>query len=165
MGSRLWHPSFFQDDQPSHEWNWNSLALGSLYNASLGDAGWSSPKFLDDDDVLEVEGVSVDEVRNIGNVCPRFPVERERREDQLRVVVDQWRKLVPKKEEEYIGGSVIEAFWRTVTFDLLLADRDYLAGAPDRRDVRLPRGAARMHPTTAEEEAEAREWARIGSAL
>lgn len=135
-----------------------ALALGSLYNASLGDAGWSPPKFLDDDDVLEMEGVSVDEVRNLGDVCPRFPMGWKRREAQLRVVVDQWRKLVPKKEEEYIGGgSVIEAFWRTVTFDLLLTDRDYLVGALDRRDIRLPRGAAGMHPTTAEEEAEVRE--------
>jgi hypothetical protein len=66
-----------------------TLALGSLYNASLGDAGWSPPKFLDDDDVLEMEGVSVDEVRNLGDVCPRFPMGWKRRETQLRVVVDQ----------------------------------------------------------------------------
>jgi hypothetical protein len=132
-----------------------ALALGSLYNASLGDAGWSPPKFLNDDDALEMEGVSVDEVRNLGDVCPRLSVGWKGREAQLRVVVDEWRKLVPKKEEEYIeGGSVIEAFWRTVTFDLLLTDRDYHAGATDRRDIRLPRGAAGMHHTTAEEEAE-----------
>ncbi|KAH7161049.1 heterokaryon incompatibility protein-domain-containing protein [Dactylonectria macrodidyma] len=135
-----------------------SLALGSLYNASLGDGGWGPPKFFNDDDVLEMEGVSVDEVENLGDVCPRFPDGWERREAQLRAVVDQWRELVPNKEEEYIGGgSAIEAFWRTVTFDLLLTDRDYLAGAPDRRDTRLPRGAAEMPPTTAEEEAEVRE--------
>ncbi|KAH7129464.1 heterokaryon incompatibility protein-domain-containing protein [Dactylonectria estremocensis] len=136
-----------------------ALTLGSLYNASLGDADWNPPKFLDDDDyVLQMEGVSVDEVRNIGDVCPRFPDGWERREAQLRAIIDQWRQLVPKTEDEYIGGgSVVEAFWRTVTFDLLLTDRDYLAGNPNRRDTRLPKGAAGMPPTTAEEEAEVRE--------
>lgn len=135
-----------------------ALAHGSLYNASLGDAGWTPPKFLDDEDVLEMEGVLVDEVRNLGDVCPCFSTGWIRREAQLRFVVDQWRKLIPKEEEEYIGGgSIIEAFWRTVTFDLLLIDRDYLAGNPNRRDTRIPRGAAGMPPTTAEEEAEVRE--------
>lgn len=61
-------------------------------------------------------------------------------------------------EEEYIrGGSVIEAFWRTVTYDLSLIDRSYLAGHLDRRDIRIPRRAAGLHPTTAEEETEIRE--------
>lgn len=32
-----------------------------------------------------------------------------------------------------------------------------MAGNPDRRDIRFPRGAAGMHPTTAKEEAEVRE--------
>ncbi|KPM42083.1 hypothetical protein AK830_g4460 [Neonectria ditissima] len=135
-----------------------ALALGSLYNASLGDGGWIPPNFVDDDDVLEMEGVLVDEVQTLGNVCPRFPMEWEKREAQLRVIIDQWLKLIPKKDEEYGGGgSVMEAFWRTVTFDLLLTDRDYLAGSPDRRDRRLPKGATGMPPKTAEEETEIRE--------
>ncbi|KAH6975010.1 heterokaryon incompatibility protein-domain-containing protein [Ilyonectria sp. MPI-CAGE-AT-0026] len=135
-----------------------SLALVSLYNALLGDAGWAPPKFSDDDDLLLMEGASVDEVKQLGDVCPRFTDGWERREAQLRDVLDRWRRLVLNGDDEYVGGrgSVLEAFWRTVTFDLLLTDRDYLAGAPDRRDKRLPRGAAGMPPTTAEEEAEVR---------
>lgn len=127
----------------------------SLYNASLGDAGGSPPKFHADNDVMEMEGVSVDEVRNLGNICPRFPMGWKARDSQLRGVVKQWYTLIPKKEEDYVrGGSVIEAFWRTVTFDLLLTDRDYLAGNPDRRDRRLPSGPNRMLPKAVEDEAE-----------
>lgn len=133
------------------------LTRGSLYNACLGDAGWNPPKFLVDDDVLQVEGVSVDEVKDLGDVCPKFPDGWEQREAQLRGILDQWRKLVPKQDEDYIaGGSVIEAFWRTVTFDLLLKDREYFAGNPNRIDVRLPRRVLRMIPTV-EEEVEIRE--------
>jgi hypothetical protein len=134
-----------------------TLALKPLYNASLGDADYRPPNFLSDDNVLEMEGVSVDQVENLAEVCPPFLIGWERRDAQLQVVFDQWRELVPKKEEEYIGGgSSIEAFWRTVTFDLLLTDRDYLAGAPQRRDTRLPRGAPGMPPTTAAQEVEVR---------
>ncbi|CAI6017311.1 unnamed protein product [Clonostachys chloroleuca] len=134
-----------------------TLAMASLYNASLGDAtDQYVPQFLgDDNDVLQVEGVSVDQVASVGNVCPRFPDGWEKRSLQLQTVVGQWRELIPRTTGEYIGGgSVIEAFWRTVTFDLELTDRDYLAGNPNRRDKRLPRGALGMPPTTAAEEAE-----------
>lgn len=134
-----------------------SFALVSLYNASLGGADYKPPNFLDDDAVLEMEGVVVGQVENFGDVCPRFSMDWKMREAQLRAAFDQWRDLVPGEEEEYVsGGSCIEAFWRTATFDLSLIDRDYLAGNPDRRDTRLPRGALGMPPTTVEQEAEIR---------
>jgi hypothetical protein len=134
-----------------------TLALASLYNASLGDAtDHYVPQFLDDgNDVLQVEGVSVDQVISTGIVCPRFPDGSKERSLQLQTIISQWRELVTKPTDEYIGGgSVIEAFWRTVTFDLDLTDRDYLAGNPNRRDKRLPRDATGMPPTTAAEEDE-----------
>ncbi|KAK4241747.1 HET-domain-containing protein [Achaetomium macrosporum] len=132
------------------------LTLAPLYNASLGESDCIPPVFLEDDAVLEMQGVWVDQAEHLGPVCPRFPADWEGRQAQLRVAIDQWRELVPKKQqEEYIAGaSLDEAFWRTVTFDLLLTDRDYLAGHPDRRDTRLPKGTPGMPPTTAEQEAE-----------
>ncbi|VUC32415.1 unnamed protein product [Clonostachys rosea] len=134
-----------------------ALTLASLYNASLGDDyDRSGQKFLgDENDVLQVEGVSVDQVARIGDVCPRFTDGWKERLTQLRTIINQWRDLIPKTKDEYIGGgSVNEAFWRTVSFDLDLRDREYLAGNPNRRDTRLPKGAIGMPPTTEADEAE-----------
>jgi len=134
-----------------------SLTRHSLYNASLGDAGYGQPKFSNDDNVLEMEGILLDSVKSLGDVCPRFLPGWESRDRQLQRIIDRWRKLIPKNEDSYVGGgSYIEAFWRTVTFDLLLEDRDYFAGNPDRRDRRLPKGVPGMPPTTPAEEAEVR---------
>lgn len=137
----------------------SALVLQPLYDASFGGgADDNAPRFLDGDLVMEVQGVLMDQVEELGVVCPRFANGREAREVQLRDIVDRWHELLGEDsgvsaekgtEAKYMGGvSREEAFWRTVTFDLLLVDRDYFAGNPDRRDTRLPQGATGMPPTT-----------------
>lgn len=131
-----------------------SLVLGaSLYNTSLGDDGWGPPKFLDGDDAMQMEGLLVDEVTVLGEACPRFDSGWEERDKQLRLTIGQWKKLITEEAGHEIAGcSRKEAFWRTVTFDLLLVDRSYFAGNPNRRDVRLPKVAVGMPPSTSKEE-------------
>ncbi|KAH8900709.1 HET-domain-containing protein [Thozetella sp. PMI_491] len=128
-----------------------SLILKPLYNASFGDTRYKPPSFPGDGSILEMEGVPVDRVERLGDVCPHFLPIREMRETQLRSILDVWREMV-EGGDPYIGGdSSLEAFWRTVTFDLELVDRDYLAGNPDRRDKRLRKGAPGMPPTIDQE--------------
>lgn len=137
----------------------SSLIRRSLYHSSFSDEEeTSSPIFLEDKSgslLMQTPGVLIDTVQSVGVVCPRLGDRRAERAPQIEKIFKDWQTLARKQKNIPIEGiSVSEAFWRTVTFDLQLVDRDYFAGNPDRRDLLLPNGAPGMPPKGPAEEAE-----------
>lgn len=136
-----------------------SLVRRSLYHSSFRDTeGLTSPSFLESGLgtlLMVTREVLMDTVQAVGTVCTRLGDSTAQRAPKLKKTVKEWQTLAGAQEISPIEGiSASEAFWRTVTFDLQLVDRDYYAGNPDRRDLLLPDGAPGMPPRGPAEEAE-----------
>lgn len=90
-----------------------SLAVGLLYNAASerqGELIKARMMFQEKGSVLVLHGISVDKITLMGKTAPETP--------DIKSTITQWRSLAPTDNRSYVtGGTVAEAFWRTITLD------------------------------------------------
>ena len=81
-----------------------------VYQASLGEMSRNWHTFLEQDTVLQVEGVRLDKIHAIGRIA---------RKDTFRSACRQSRSMIPQADDDVYRGNhrIREAFWRTILWN------------------------------------------------
>ncbi|KAK4465876.1 HET-domain-containing protein [Cladorrhinum samala] len=126
-----------------------------LYNAGgIGQriSEENEPMFEESGKVMRLKGTQVDVVSNVGEMAPLIGT--------LRKAIISWRALVPRLEEQYVGGrcqTKKEAFWRTVCLDCKIHSlHNDISIIDNPRDARrrLDSNDKMIPPATAQDEEE-----------
>ena len=100
----------------------DSTSFGPLYSAASerqGELIKARMMFQENGSVLVLHGIFVDKITLMGKTAPKAP--------GIKNTITEWRSLAPTDNRSYVtGGSVSEAFWRTVTLDCKIVN--YHAG-------------------------------------
>ncbi|KAF5660278.1 heterokaryon incompatibility protein (het-6OR allele) [Fusarium heterosporum] len=123
-----WVPDFSVHDYPFSD---NIASLSKpifrriVFNASLRDLGYKASIHTNEDDtILRLRGFFVDKVQNVGPKAPGphssdgTDIGLMEWENSMRMVLGEWRSLLPRTETYLNGESLVDAFWRTVLVDL-----------------------------------------------
>jgi hypothetical protein len=140
-----------------------SQAFSLLYSAASlrqGKLTKSRMEFKEDGSRLVLKGIPVDKVSVVGRVAPKGidikPQRSKAEQKSFKDIIVHWRSLIDESNGRYIaGGSLKEAFWRTITLDCKVIEYHEeitLQNNPRDSTRRLGRADKRIPPPSLEAE-------------